>query len=403
MAHDVFVSYPSEDKPAADAACFALESKGIRCWIAPRDISPGADWAGSIFDAINGSQMMVLVFSDHANHSKHVRIEVGRAVDCGIPIIPMRIQKASPFNSLGYFLSQVHWLDAFPPPLDPYLERLAHLAQDILKNSHGGEQAPPPPAIASRVAITIKWPNAWSYFVPRDEQIIRWEALPAAGAEIDQFTVELYAGNMIVAALESNQKGLWGITSRMTWTVPKNLPGAKNYRIRVAAWEKQICLGSAFSKSFVIRPVGSNDVELLAFIISLFPSILSLELLKYVCWDLMLHEAPAYRVFFSILGLVCACQIAIFVAGIVGMTVASYRPARYILPVAFVVGGLIGQMVPGPRETILAGCVLGTVIPAYAIDTLFRGNIATKEVTALNKRLKDWAGGIVKAVWKKFF
>jgi len=36
MAHDVFVSYASGDKPVADAVCSTLESHGVRCWIAPR-------------------------------------------------------------------------------------------------------------------------------------------------------------------------------------------------------------------------------------------------------------------------------------------------------------------------------------------------------------------------------
>jgi TIR domain len=35
MAHDVFISHSHADKPAADAACAALEARGIRCWIAP--------------------------------------------------------------------------------------------------------------------------------------------------------------------------------------------------------------------------------------------------------------------------------------------------------------------------------------------------------------------------------
>ena len=52
MAHDVFISYSSKDKLIADAACAILESKGIRCWIAPRDILPGADWGESIVDAL---------------------------------------------------------------------------------------------------------------------------------------------------------------------------------------------------------------------------------------------------------------------------------------------------------------------------------------------------------------
>lgn len=44
-AHDVFISYSSKDKPVADATVAVLEANGIRCWIAPRDIRPGADWS----------------------------------------------------------------------------------------------------------------------------------------------------------------------------------------------------------------------------------------------------------------------------------------------------------------------------------------------------------------------
>src|SRR6516164_3478420 len=42
---DVFVSYSSKDKHIADAAVATLEAKGIRCWIAPRDIVPGKEWS----------------------------------------------------------------------------------------------------------------------------------------------------------------------------------------------------------------------------------------------------------------------------------------------------------------------------------------------------------------------
>jgi hypothetical protein len=36
MAHDVFISYSTKDKPIADAVCGTLERNGVRCWIAPR-------------------------------------------------------------------------------------------------------------------------------------------------------------------------------------------------------------------------------------------------------------------------------------------------------------------------------------------------------------------------------
>ena len=67
MPRDVFVSYSTRDKAAADAVCASLEINGLRCWIAPRDIVPGMDWGEAIIDAMNTSRVMVLVFSSHAN------------------------------------------------------------------------------------------------------------------------------------------------------------------------------------------------------------------------------------------------------------------------------------------------------------------------------------------------
>jgi hypothetical protein len=69
MAHDVFISYSSKDMAAGEAVCTALEGRGLRCWIAPRDIIPGIGWAKSIVRAIGQSRIMVLVFSENANAS----------------------------------------------------------------------------------------------------------------------------------------------------------------------------------------------------------------------------------------------------------------------------------------------------------------------------------------------
>ena len=70
MPHDIFICHSAKDKPTADALCATLEAKGLRCWIAPRDVLPGADWSEAIIDAINGSRALVLVYSEHANTSR---------------------------------------------------------------------------------------------------------------------------------------------------------------------------------------------------------------------------------------------------------------------------------------------------------------------------------------------
>jgi hypothetical protein len=132
MGHDVFISYSTKDKPTADAACATLESSGVRCWIAPRDILPGSDWGESIVDAIRGCRVMVLVFSSNANASPQIRREVERAVNKGVAIIPFRIEEVMPTRSLEYFISTPHWMDAMSPPLEKHLKKLAEVVRALL-------------------------------------------------------------------------------------------------------------------------------------------------------------------------------------------------------------------------------------------------------------------------------
>jgi hypothetical protein len=132
MAHDIFISHSSKDKTIADAACACLESRGLRCWIAPRDIVAGADWSESIIDGINGAKVMVLILSSHANVSKQVLREIERAAHRGMAVLPFRVEDIPLSKSLEYFLSSAHWLDAWDGPLKYHLERLANNAAQIV-------------------------------------------------------------------------------------------------------------------------------------------------------------------------------------------------------------------------------------------------------------------------------
>src|ERR1700761_1100809 len=105
MAHDVFLSHTHADAEAAQAVCAALEARGIECWIAPRDVRPGADWEQSIMDAIAGARAMVLIFSAHTNSSEHVKREVNVAGDAHTVIIPFRIENVMPEGALRYNLN----------------------------------------------------------------------------------------------------------------------------------------------------------------------------------------------------------------------------------------------------------------------------------------------------------
>jgi hypothetical protein len=132
MRADVFVSYSQPDKSRAFEIVSQLEARGIKVWVAPRDIAPSAEWAAEIIEAIGASKIMVLIFSGASNSSPQVRREVERAVHRQVPILTVRIEDALPTKSMEYFLSAQHWLDAFPPPLALYCEQLCRLVSALL-------------------------------------------------------------------------------------------------------------------------------------------------------------------------------------------------------------------------------------------------------------------------------
>jgi TIR domain len=151
-----FVSYSQPDRECAHAIVAHLEAQGVQCWIAPRDISPSSDWAEEIIDAIAAARVMILVFSASSNQSPQVRREVERAVHKQVGILPFRIEDVVPSKSLEFFLSSQHWLDAFPPPLEPHTQRLCNYLKAQTSQSQPDGAAPSvskaPPSLGERVA-----------------------------------------------------------------------------------------------------------------------------------------------------------------------------------------------------------------------------------------------------------
>jgi hypothetical protein len=151
MNFDVFISYPHQDKATADAACAALEAEGIRCWIAPRDVAAGAEWASSLIEAIDTCRVMVLIFSASANNSKQIRREVQRAFEREVPVVPFRIENVVPEKSLAYYMGPVHWLDALTRPLEQHLRKLVVSVRSL---------APPKQSSAAKPATHEPIPEA---------------------------------------------------------------------------------------------------------------------------------------------------------------------------------------------------------------------------------------------------
>jgi photosystem II stability/assembly factor-like uncharacterized protein len=163
MAHDVFVSYSSHNRVAANAVCAKLEANDVRCWIAPRDVTPGLEYGECIMDAIEQSRIMVLVFTADANKSPQVRKEVERAVNRDVVILPLRIEDVLPGRALEFFIGNVHWLDALTPPLEVHLQRLTGTVKAMLARRDEPLQINPEPTPnRGTLVIYSQW---WIYGV----------------------------------------------------------------------------------------------------------------------------------------------------------------------------------------------------------------------------------------------
>lgn len=173
MAHDVFISYSVKDKAVADAVCATLEAGGLRCWIAPRDVSPGGTWAQEIVQAIGGSRVLVLIFSSHSDNSEMVNRELDIATDCRLAIIPFRIEGITPSGETRFYLAGKHWLDAMTPPLEQHLETLAAALQPLLhlvgpreEEERPGERGGKPPGPLSEKAAALSPPASAAAAAP---------------------------------------------------------------------------------------------------------------------------------------------------------------------------------------------------------------------------------------------
>ena len=109
---DVFISHSSADSKLAYAMCDYLEEKGIRCWVAPRDVQGGKEYAEAIIMGIRNCKIMVVLFNKNANNSIYVKNEVERAFNYKTILIPFKLDQTIASATLELFLGSVHSLDA---------------------------------------------------------------------------------------------------------------------------------------------------------------------------------------------------------------------------------------------------------------------------------------------------
>lgn len=108
---NIFISYSSKDADIANEICDALESSGLQCFIAPRNIRSGHLYAEEIIYGLEASDVLVLLLSDNSNASAHVLREIEWSVSNNLPIVTYKLSDVELSPSMKYFLMATQWLD----------------------------------------------------------------------------------------------------------------------------------------------------------------------------------------------------------------------------------------------------------------------------------------------------
>ena len=141
----IFVSYSTTDRELAETLTQSLEARGVRVWIAPRDVRPGHDYSEELHDAIEEAAAVIALISDDSNRSRHVKAEIEIAFSRGKPLFPVRFREVMPTKGLALFLGLGHWTDLFGPHEAANLERLVR----ELSQRPGAPIPPAPPPFAT--------------------------------------------------------------------------------------------------------------------------------------------------------------------------------------------------------------------------------------------------------------
>lgn len=124
----VFISYSSKEVDTAIKVCNFLENNGIGCWIAPRNVDAGSNYASQIVSAIKKCEILILLASESTNGSGHVSNEVSLAFDNKKIIIPFKLEDFNFTDEFLYYLGRKHWIEAH----SDFNEALAKLKETVL-------------------------------------------------------------------------------------------------------------------------------------------------------------------------------------------------------------------------------------------------------------------------------
>ena len=152
---DVFISY--HEQSAGDIAfriADALESAGISCWLAKRNMPLTVPFTEEIVREIENCKVFLLILNKQSLSSAHIASEIALAFerfthDKSVTLIPFRVDDCRLSNRMFYYLNFFRIFDACPPNEERIQELTAEIAGILNLNRKKGRAA----KAASKVSL----------------------------------------------------------------------------------------------------------------------------------------------------------------------------------------------------------------------------------------------------------
>lgn len=133
MLYDVFLSHSmGEDQALAEQLREALESNGLRCWLAEKDLQSSDRFPAALADALDDSRLVLLVFTAVCNNSPWIERELLRAINNHVPILPVRFTGIAPSRTIQVLVGAHNWFDAASGSPIQHFPRIAQTVLAVL-------------------------------------------------------------------------------------------------------------------------------------------------------------------------------------------------------------------------------------------------------------------------------
>lgn len=192
LSHSAFISHASDDAGLAQELCARLESHGVKCWIAPRDITPGKPYSSEIVHGIEATDALILLATPKAVDSANVLNELEQAHRLHKVLLTVMVGRPQITRQLSYYIARLHWIEASGTSVSGLADRLAQALEGTTQWE----------AIASRPSLA-RWflYGLWRRFL-----------VPVLSAAVVISLAFLVAVHIIRGRLEADYRSLGWVT-----------------------------------------------------------------------------------------------------------------------------------------------------------------------------------------------